>query len=145
VVSGNDVLVAAYDDESGALLLGPEPCGSWPDKESAFRAARDMARGRASIRKAEDSLAHLRVPGVMQFNVHEAKTQFSRLLELVADGESVVIAHNGSPVAELVPYRKKGIQLGAGRDDLSVDHGAVSGDWWKAMTDAEVEEFFNGR
>ena len=81
----------------------------------------------------------------MQFNVHEAKTQFSRLLEMVAQGGTVVIARNGSPVAELVPCRKKGIQLGSGRKDAAVDPQGASGDWWKAMTDREAEDFLNGR
>lgn len=36
-------------------------------------------------------------------NVHEAKTQLSRLLALVEAGESVVIARSGKPIARLVP------------------------------------------
>jgi prevent-host-death family protein len=36
-------------------------------------------------------------------NVHEAKTHFSRLLERVAQGEEVVIARAGKPIARLVP------------------------------------------
>ncbi len=41
----------------------------------------------------------------MQFvNVHEAKTQFSKLLERVRAGEDIVIAKAGIPVARLVPY-----------------------------------------
>jgi prevent-host-death family protein len=36
-------------------------------------------------------------------NVHEAKTQLSRLLALVEAGESIVIARHGKPVAQLVP------------------------------------------
>lgn len=36
-------------------------------------------------------------------NIHEAKTHFSKLLEQVARGESVVIARAGTPVAKLVP------------------------------------------
>lgn len=40
----------------------------------------------------------------MQVNIHEAKTQLSRLLERVARGEDVVIARDGVPVARLVPY-----------------------------------------
>jgi prevent-host-death family protein len=36
-------------------------------------------------------------------NVHEAKTQLSRLLDRVARGEEVIIARNGRPVAKLVP------------------------------------------
>ncbi len=36
-------------------------------------------------------------------NIHDAKTHFSRLIDSVAEGESVVIAKAGSPVARLVP------------------------------------------
>ena len=36
--------------------------------------------------------------------MHEAKTQLSRLLQDVEDGEEVVIARNGTPVAKLVPH-----------------------------------------
>ncbi len=39
------------------------------------------------------------------YNVHEAKTHLSRLLEKVAEGEEVVIARAGVPVARLVPVR----------------------------------------
>jgi len=38
-----------------------------------------------------------------QVNVHEAKTQLSRLLARVEAGEEIVIARNGEPVARLVP------------------------------------------
>jgi prevent-host-death family protein len=37
------------------------------------------------------------------YNIHEAKTHLSRLLERVADGDEVVIAKAGVPVARLVP------------------------------------------
>ena len=37
------------------------------------------------------------------FNIHEAKTQFSRLLAAVEKGEEVVIARAGKPVAKVVP------------------------------------------
>jgi prevent-host-death family protein len=36
-------------------------------------------------------------------NVHEAKTQLSRLLQRVEAGEEVIIARGGKPVARLVP------------------------------------------
>jgi len=41
-------------------------------------------------------------------NVHEAKTHLSRLLEAVEQGEDVVIARAGKPVARLVPARSHG-------------------------------------
>ena len=36
-------------------------------------------------------------------NIHEAKTHLSRLVERVAQGEDIVIARAGRPVARLVP------------------------------------------
>ncbi|MEU2773955.1 type II toxin-antitoxin system prevent-host-death family antitoxin [Streptomyces sp. NPDC007162] len=44
---------------------------------------------------------------VRQYNVHEAKTHFSRILEQVATGEEVVISKAGEPVAKVVPLRPK--------------------------------------
>ncbi|MCH6160700.1 type II toxin-antitoxin system Phd/YefM family antitoxin [Streptomyces marispadix] len=41
------------------------------------------------------------------YNVHEAKTHFSRILEQVATGEEVVISKAGEPVAKVVPLRPK--------------------------------------
>jgi prevent-host-death family protein len=41
-------------------------------------------------------------------NIHQAKTQLSRLIERAAGGEEIVIAKAGKPVARLVPYQPKG-------------------------------------
>ena len=41
-------------------------------------------------------------------NIHQAKTQFSRLVDLAAGGEEVIIAKSGKPVARLVAYAIKG-------------------------------------
>lgn len=41
------------------------------------------------------------------FNMHQAKTHLSRLVELVEAGEEVVIARAGRPVVRLVPYRTR--------------------------------------
>lgn len=40
------------------------------------------------------------------WNIHEAKTYFSALLRQLAEGDEVVIARAGVPVAKLVPYRR---------------------------------------
>jgi len=51
-----------------------------------------------------------------EVNVHEAKTQLSRLLQRVTAGEEIVIANRGVPVARLVPvlrakaHRELGIE-----------------------------------
>jgi prevent-host-death family protein len=39
-------------------------------------------------------------------NIHEAKTHLSRLVEAASEGEEVVIAKAGRPVARLVSARK---------------------------------------
>ncbi|HEX9022271.1 MAG TPA: type II toxin-antitoxin system prevent-host-death family antitoxin [Geobacteraceae bacterium] len=40
-------------------------------------------------------------------NTHEAKTNLSRLLDEVQEGEEVVIARGNRPMARLVPYNTK--------------------------------------
>jgi prevent-host-death family protein len=39
------------------------------------------------------------------FNIHEAKTHLSRLVEEVANGEPFVIAKAGKPMAQVVPIK----------------------------------------
>jgi prevent-host-death family protein len=45
---------------------------------------------------------------VTKVNIHQAKTQFSRLVDLAAGGEEIIIAKSGKPVARLVSYVIKG-------------------------------------
>jgi prevent-host-death family protein len=44
----------------------------------------------------------------MVFNISEAKAQLSRLVEMVHNGEKVVIAKNNLPLVDLVPHKKEG-------------------------------------
>ena len=79
----------------------------------------------------------------MQVNVHEAKTQLSRLLERVEDGERVIIARHGQPVAELVPVRRKGsFPLGIARESRLVPSGDA---WWQPFSDKEVEDWIDSK
>ena len=59
-------------------------------------------------------------------NVHQAKTQLSKLLQQVEAGETIVIARAGKPLAQLVPINAhpKGLKPpGAMRDQISIgDH-----------------------
>jgi len=41
-------------------------------------------------------------------NIHEAKTHLSRLLEKVSDGEEVILAKAGKPIAKLVSCKEAG-------------------------------------
>jgi prevent-host-death family protein len=42
------------------------------------------------------------------YNIHEAKSQLSKLIDAVQQGESVIIAKSGKPVALLGPLRAAG-------------------------------------
>lgn len=79
----------------------------------------------------------------MQVNVHEAKSQLSRLLELVEEGETVIIARHGQPVAELVPARREsGFPFGVAAKEPLV---APGDEWWQPMNDAEAESWIEGQ
>jgi prevent-host-death family protein len=56
----------------------------------------------------------------MIVNIHEAKTQLSRLLLKVAAGEEIIIARNGEPIARLVPYESKPKKHWIGQDEGKV-------------------------
>jgi prevent-host-death family protein len=43
----------------------------------------------------------------VQFNIYEAKTRLSQLVDQAAAGEEVIIARNGRPVARLVPIQRQ--------------------------------------
>ena len=43
----------------------------------------------------------------MQVNMHEAKSQLSRLGKLAWEGEEIVIARAGEPWLRLTPYRER--------------------------------------
>jgi prevent-host-death family protein len=65
---------------------------------------------------------------VIEVNIHEAKTQLSRLIAKVEEGEEVVIARAGEPVARLirVDQSKRDRKLGeyAGRIWIADDFDA---------------------
>lgn len=74
-------------------------------------------------------------------NIHEAKTQLSRLIEKAEHGEEVVIARAGKPVVKIMalepekPKRRLGFLEGYGfkvPDDI------------KTPFEAEIEEMFYG-
>jgi prevent-host-death family protein len=66
-------------------------------------------------------------------NVHEAKTNLSKLLEAVERGESFIIARAGQPVARLEPLPKVDIVFGGMKDVIW-----VADDAFTPETDAEI-------
>ena len=73
-------------------------------------------------------------------NTHEAKTHLSKLLARVEQGEEIVIARAGKPVAKLVPAEapKREVRLGTMDGEIILHPG-----WDDPMTDEELDEFEN--
>jgi prevent-host-death family protein len=56
----------------------------------------------------------------MTVSVHEAKTQLSKLLDLLEEGEEIIIQRHGRPVAHLVRAQAASKpQFGAMRGEIS--------------------------
>ena len=78
---------------------------------------------------------------MVKVNTHEAKTHLSRLLERVAEGEEIVIAKAGKPVAKLVPYveQKEPRKLGTLKGKIK-----LAPDWDSDETNEEIARLFYG-
>ena len=65
---------------------------------------------------------------MIEVNIHEAKTQLSRLIAKVEQGEEVVIARAGEPVAKLIradrPKRRRKLGEYAGKIWIAEDFDA---------------------
>jgi prevent-host-death family protein len=81
----------------------------------------------------------------MEVNVHQAKTQLSKLISAAESGEEVIIARNGKPAVRMVPVRAVAAKSrremwGAWEGRIGLPTDAE----WKAM-DKEIEdEMVNG-
>jgi antitoxin (DNA-binding transcriptional repressor) of toxin-antitoxin stability system len=69
-----------------------------------------------------------------QFNVHDAKSNLSRLLDMALEGEEVLISRHGLAVAQLTAIRTATGEriLGSGRSSVTI----LSPDWDKPATGA---------
>lgn len=74
-----------------------------------------------------------------QVNMHEAKTQFSKLAELVESGEDVVIARSGKPIMKLVKIEQVQEPIKPG---FAKDLFAAFDDATLARLDADVNQLF---
>jgi antitoxin (DNA-binding transcriptional repressor) of toxin-antitoxin stability system len=77
------------------------------------------------------------------FNMHDAKTNLSRLVELVEAGETVQIARNGNPVVELNQVKSKPRPKFGTFKPLNVwisdDFDDPIPEWEKAMADSDEQ------
>jgi prevent-host-death family protein len=73
-------------------------------------------------------------------NIHDAKTQFSKLIEAVSQGHEIVIARAGKPAAKLVPIKDEKIvrQPGAMKGKLQI------ADDFDAVLPSDIQSEFEG-
>jgi prevent-host-death family protein len=74
-----------------------------------------------------------------QFNIHEAKTQLSRIVERVEKGEEVVISRAGVPVAKVVPIPTRANRRGRGTLAGQIE---LAPDWDSPEVNAEIAADF---
>ncbi len=75
---------------------------------------------------------------MLNFNIHEAKTNLSNLIQKVEAGEDVVIMRAGKPVARLTPYKKsEPRKLGIFKDKINIpeDFDKPMPDEWFGLGD----------
>lgn len=80
----------------------------------------------------------------MQVSVVDAKNKLPKLIKAVEDGVPVTICRRGVPVVDIVRTRKptgKKRLLGTLKGRIQV----LDPDWWRPMTDEEVEAFLGGK
>lgn len=80
----------------------------------------------------------------MRVSVADAKNKLPELIKAVERGEPVTICRRGNPVVDIVPTKKtvlKKRKLGTLKDKIRIHDP----NWWKPMTDKEVDDFLAGR
>jgi prevent-host-death family protein len=80
----------------------------------------------------------------MQVSVADAKNKLPELIKAVENGEPVTICRRGVPVVDIVRTKKPGRKkrmFGTLRGKIKINDP----NWWKPMTDEEVEAFVEGR
>jgi prevent-host-death family protein len=75
----------------------------------------------------------------VHFNMHDAKTHLSRIIERVERGEEVIIDRAGTPVAKIVPLARRINRAAVGSLAGQLD---LSGDWDSPQTNAEIAADF---
>lgn len=71
--------------------------------------------------------------------IHEAKTQFSKLVRRAEEGEEIVVRRGREPVARIVPLKKRGGVRGFG--SMKGEIRLPSDEEWKQV-DREIEQLF---
>jgi prevent-host-death family protein len=73
------------------------------------------------------------------FNMHDAKTHLSRIIERVEGGEEIFIDRAGTPVAKIIPLVRRANRTAIGSLAGQLD---LSGDWDSPETNAGIAADF---
>jgi prevent-host-death family protein len=73
------------------------------------------------------------------FNMHDAKTHLSRIIERVERGEEIIIDRAGTPVAKIIPLTRHVNRTAVGSLAGQLD---LTGDWDSPQTNAEIAADF---
>jgi prevent-host-death family protein len=76
-------------------------------------------------------------PLANEFNIHEAKTHLSKIVERVERGEEIIIDRAGKPVAKIVPLPQEVDRTGFGK---YADQGWEAEDWDSPETNEAIAE-----
>ncbi|MFI5916071.1 type II toxin-antitoxin system Phd/YefM family antitoxin [Dactylosporangium sp. NPDC051541] len=76
---------------------------------------------------------------VPQFNIHDAKTNLSRIIDRVEHGEEIIISRAGTPVAKVIPLHPRVKRTGRG----SLAGQLVAADDWDSaeVNDSIADDF----
>jgi prevent-host-death family protein len=74
-----------------------------------------------------------------QFNIHDAKTNLSRIIDRVERGEEIIISRAGTPVAKVIPLTRRVARAGRG----SLAGKLVLGEDWDSsdVNEAIAQDF----
>lgn len=81
---------------------------------------------------------------MQSYNVADAKSHFSEILQRVSEGEEILLTRRGRPVARIIPeVQATASILGAGISDPNINHEVVARDeWWQSMPDSEAGPWY---
>jgi len=80
----------------------------------------------------------------MEVSIYDARQQLSRLVKRAEAGEEIILTRHNRPVAKLVQAQPAAKKRELGLYRHLADEVFLDPDWWKPMTDEEVEAFYRG-
>lgn len=73
------------------------------------------------------------------YNIHDAKTNLSRIIDRVEHGEEIIISRAGTPVAKVVPLNPRADRTGRGS---LAGHLVLTDDWDAPAVNEDIARDF---